>query len=98
MKIKFLVLSQALMIGQISQYSEVLFGIYGMVKDEGTHNSIQSHSTPYRYLGLILHFFTGNLEDDLLPGSGSSDGLQTHLCGIQLHHSREYFLRDLANL
>ena len=26
------------------------------------------------------------------------DGLQTHLCGIQLQHSREYFLRDVANL
>ena len=55
MKIKSLILSQAITICQTSSFS-IPFGIHGIMKDEGTHNPIRSHSTPYRYLGSILHF------------------------------------------
>ena len=62
MKIKSLILSQALIIGQTSSLSivEYLLAFNGIMTDEGTHNPIRSHSTPYHYLGLILHFFTDN--------------------------------------
>ena len=43
----------------ISQRGEIPLGIYGILKDEGTHHPVLSHSTSYRYLGPILPIFRG---------------------------------------
>ena len=60
MKIKSSIFFQLLIAGKISpQHSELTYDIHGIAKDEGTHNPVRIHSTPYPCLAPILHLFRG---------------------------------------
>ena len=93
MKIKSLILFQAMIIGQTSSFSIARYLSAFMESWRMKRPTILSKVIPHHTIRFCIFYWKH--EDLISPSSGRSDGLQTHLCGIQLQHTREFFFKEI---